>query len=58
MNNPYNLSPQERGITPHADFNRGINWRMGRSRRIAKQARHRANAATRLEQSRPAKLKR
>jgi len=52
MNNPYNLLPEQRGITPKADFNNGINCAMSKSRRARKQGRHRANASTRLESSR------
>ena len=43
MNNPHNLSPQERGITPVKNFNQGINHQMSKERRAAKQARSKAN---------------
>jgi len=36
MNNPYNLPPEQRGITPKADFNNGINCAMSKSRRARK----------------------
>ena len=47
MNNPHNLTPQERGITPTQDANKGINYRMSKERRARKQARHKANEAKR-----------
>jgi hypothetical protein len=43
MNNPYNLSPQQRAITPKPGFNTGINSAMHKKRRAAKQARSREN---------------
>jgi len=36
MNNPHNLSLEERGITPKADFNKGINCNMPKWRREKK----------------------
>lgn len=51
MNNPYNLKPEDRGVTPTLLFNKGINVEMSKARRRAKQARHRANAAKRLAES-------
>lgn len=38
MNNPNKLSLQERAITPHQDFNKGINHKMPKERRLKKQA--------------------
>ena len=36
MNNPHNLSHQERGITPKPNFNKGINFQMSKERRKKK----------------------
>ena len=47
MNNPHNLPPEARGITPTKDFNKGINHKMSKERRAKKQARHKANEAAR-----------
>lgn len=52
MNNPHNLTHEERGITPTQDFNKGINWRMSKERRLAKKKRYLGNMARRLEVSR------
>ena len=38
MNNPYNLSLQERAITPTKDFGKGINHKMSKERRAKKKA--------------------
>lgn len=38
MNNPYKLSLEERAITPKADFNKGINCNMSKSRRAKKKS--------------------
>tara|TARA_R110000744_G_scaffold21626_4_gene55808 strand:+ start:762 stop:923 length:162 start_codon:yes stop_codon:yes gene_type:complete len=51
MNNPNNLSLQDRAITPTQDFNKGINYRMSKERRAKKQARHKANEASRRNNS-------
>jgi len=51
MNNPHNLSHKERAITPMPLFNKGINVAMSPARRARKQARHRDNAARRLQKS-------
>lgn len=47
MNNPYNLSHAERAITPTQNFNQGINTKMSKARRKAKQVRYKANELTR-----------
>ena len=47
MNNPHNLSPQERAITPVKHFNQGINHQMSKERRAAKQARNKSNINSR-----------
>tara|TARA_R110000796_G_scaffold30122_7_gene80743 strand:+ start:1395 stop:1526 length:132 start_codon:yes stop_codon:yes gene_type:complete len=36
MNNPNKLSYAERAITPTQDFNKGINYRMPKEKRLAK----------------------
>ena len=43
MNNPYNLSPAKRGITPRPTFGEGINRMMPKAKRAKKQARSRRN---------------
>lgn len=43
MNNPHNLKPEERAITPGRDFNKGINFNMSKERRAKKHARHKDN---------------
>lgn len=47
MNNPHNLSLEERGITPKPDFNEGINKYMSRDRRRRKASSHRENVELR-----------
>ena len=51
MNNPHNLPPHERGITPTWDFNKGINHKMSPERRAKKQQRHAANAQMKREKA-------
>lgn len=51
MNNPYNLTLEERAITPMPNFNKGINVYMSKERRKEKQKRHKDNAENRLIQS-------
>lgn len=52
FNNPNNLPPVERAITPVRFFGKGINFEMSKERRRKKQARHRANEPFRIERSR------
>lgn len=47
MNNPHNLPPQDRAITPTLDANKGINYRMSKARRARKQERHKKNISNR-----------
>ena len=49
MNNPYNLTLEERGITPKPGFNKGINFEMSKQRRAKKQARHKQNQIERRQ---------
>ena len=49
MNNPHNLSHEERAITPTQDFNKGINHKMSKDRRKKKQERHKSNEANRRD---------
>lgn len=51
MNNPYNLSHEERAITPRMDFNKGINRQMTKERRKKKADRYRRNVAERRKAS-------
>lgn len=52
MNNPHNLPPEERAITPNKFWGKGINFQMSAERRKKKHDRHKANAPLRQEQSR------
>ena len=47
MNNPNNLPPEQRAITPSKDFGKGINFRMSKKRRAKKKARYIENRKAR-----------